>query len=65
MNHDSQNTDTPSPIILALADWIRGNHVARDMLYKMQQFGFIFPDSSGKLEITPYGLQVLKENRQI
>lgn len=63
MNHDSQHS--PSPIIRALADWIRGNHVPDDVLYRIQQFGFIFPDASGKLELTPYGLQVLRENRLI
>ena len=66
MNYDSQNiSSTLSPVILALADWANGNHVQEGTLHTMQQFGFILPNSSGKLEITPYGQQVLVENRLI
>lgn len=61
MSNAPQNIANPPPVILALADWVRGNHVSEDALYRMQQFGFIFPNASGKLEITVHGQEALRE----
>lgn len=54
--------DGPSPVILALAKWVAGEVVSNEALYRMQQFGFIYPDSKGKLKLTPPGRQTLEEN---
>ncbi|GEM_PF-3822718 len=54
--------DGPSPVILALAKWVAGDVVSNEALYRMQQFGFIYPDSKGKLKLTPLGRQTLEEN---
>lgn len=51
-----------SPVIIALADWVKGQRVSDEALYRMQQFGFIFPDINGELKLTPYGEQTLREN---
>ncbi|ACX96486.1 hypothetical protein [Halothiobacillus neapolitanus] len=50
-----------SPVILALADWVEGKEVPGEVLNKMQQFGFIFPDQDGQLKLTPSGAQTLRE----
>lgn len=51
-----------SPVIFALADWVKGQKVSDGSLYKMQQFGFVFPDKNGNLQLTPSGEQTLQEN---
>ena len=51
-----------SPVILALADWVKGKKVSDEALHKMQQFGFIYPDNNGHLQLTPSGKQTLREN---
>lgn len=58
----SQNQIGPSPVILMLAKWVRGEAVSEEALYRMQQFSFIHPDLSGKLQLTPSGRQTLVEN---
>jgi hypothetical protein len=52
-----------SPVILALADWVKGNKVSDEALYRIQQFGFVHPDQNGNLQLTPNGRQTLKDNR--
>jgi hypothetical protein len=54
-----------SPVILALVDWVNGLEVSSEALYRMQQFGFIFPDDSGQLQLTPSGEQTLREHKLI
>lgn len=54
-----------SPIILELANWVKGQTVSADTLYKIQQFGFIYPDGNGKLQLTPSGKQILQEKRLV
>lgn len=51
-----------SPVILALAEWVKGKAVSNENLHKMQQFGFIFPDQNGNLQLTPGGKQSLQDN---
>jgi hypothetical protein len=51
-----------SPVILALADWVKGKKVSDEALYRMQQFCFIYPDNNGHLQLTPSGEQTLREN---
>lgn len=51
-----------SPIIIALVDWVNGKSVSEEALYRMQQFGFIFPDFKGVIKLTPYGEQTLRDN---
>lgn len=52
----------PSQIIQILAKWVRGGQVGQEALYRMQQFGYVFPDAQGKLALTPAGRQTLVEN---
>lgn len=51
-----------SPVINALADWVNGQKVSEEDIYRMQQFSFIFPDINGDLKLTPYGERTLQEN---
>ena len=51
-----------SPFILALARWVKREAVSEEALERMQQFGFVFPNQAGQLELTPYGEQTLREN---
>lgn len=50
-----------SPIISTLSDWVKGLKVSDECICKMQQFGFIFPDRTGQLQLTPHGKQTLRE----
>lgn len=61
---DKAAADEPkvSPVILALADWVKGKKVSDKALYRMQQFGFIYSDNNGDLQVTPSGVQTLREN---
>jgi hypothetical protein len=52
-----------SSVILQLADWVSGLDVSPENIRKMQNFGFIFPDETGQLQLTPSGEQVLGENK--
>jgi hypothetical protein len=52
----------PSEIIQMLAMWVRGEKVSPEVLYRLQQFAFIFPDDKGVLRLTPPGKQTLEEN---
>ena len=54
-----------SPIILALAVWVKAGKVSDEHLYRMQQFGYVNPDQNGTLRLTPSGEQTLRENRLI
>ena len=58
----TQDQNGPSPVILMLAKWVRGEAVGDEALYRMQQFSFIHPDVNGKLQLTPAGKQTLREN---
>ncbi|MDD4963248.1 MAG: hypothetical protein PHI11_04935 [Gallionella sp.] len=51
-----------SPVILALADWVKGRKVSDEALYKMEQFSFVYPDNNGHLQLTPSGERTLREN---
>ncbi len=51
-----------SPVIIALADWVKGQRVSEEAFYRMQQFSFIFQDINGDFKLTPYGAQTLREN---
>lgn len=51
-----------SPVILVLANWVKGQKVSDEALYRMQQFGFVYPDKNGNLQLTPSGEQTLREN---
>lgn len=51
-----------SPVILALADWVKGKKVSDEALYRMQQFSFIHTDNNGHLQLTLSGKQTLREN---
>lgn len=57
-----EGQNIPSPIIQMLAKWIQGGAVGQEGLYRMQQFGYVFPDAQGKLKLTPAGKQTLVEN---
>lgn len=57
----SKNQNTPSPIISALKKWVKGGNSSAEELYRMQQFGFIFPDENGQLQLTLSGKQTLEE----
>ncbi|TFW09683.1 hypothetical protein E4K72_04705 [Oxalobacteraceae bacterium OM1] len=57
-----QHKIRPSPVILALAKWVRGEAVREESLCRMQQFGFIHPDVNGTLQLTLPGKQALEEN---
>lgn len=61
-NFQPEKSDDISPIILALLDWTKGKQINSETTYRMQQFGYVFPDSDGILRITPGGEQVLKSN---
>lgn len=58
----SMNHSGPSPIIQMLAKWVQGGAVGQDTLERMQQFGFVYPDTKGVLKLTPAGKQTLEEN---
>jgi hypothetical protein len=60
--YKSQQKSEISPIIIALANWANGNLASPEETYRMQQFGFIYPDSQGILRITASGKQALKDN---
>lgn len=49
----TENQSGPSPVMLALAQWVNGDPVGDEALYRMRQFGFIHPDLNGKLQLTP------------
>lgn len=51
-----------SPIVFALVNWLRGETVSDEALYRMQQFGFVHPDLDGNLQITPSGEQALHDH---
>lgn len=51
-----------SPVVLALANWVNGEKVSDEALYRMQQFGFVFPEPDGHLQITPAGKLALRDN---
>ncbi|MFA7242410.1 MAG: hypothetical protein WC091_20035 [Sulfuricellaceae bacterium] len=51
-----------SPVILALADWVKDRKVSDEALYRIQQFGFVYADEKGHLQLTPSGAQTLREN---
>ena len=53
---------TIAPIILALADWVNRKPVSAEVLYRLQQFSFIYPDASGTHQLTPSGKQTLDEH---
>ena len=49
--------------ILALANWVKSKEATEEALYRMQQFGFIFPNpSSGEMELTTVGEETLREH---
>jgi len=58
----TQDQNGPSPVIMMLAQWVRGEAVSDEALHRMQQFGFVHPDLNGKLRLTPPGKQTLEEN---
>ena len=58
----SMSQNGPSPIIQMLANWVRGGEVSQEALYQMKQFGFIYADAKGVLQLTPPGKQTLGEN---
>lgn len=51
-----------SPVIIALADWVKGGEISKEAFYRMQQFSFILQDIDGDFKLTPYGEQILREN---
>lgn len=51
-----------SPVVLALANWIRREKVSDEALYRMQQFGFVHLDQNGHLRITQSGKQALRDS---
>lgn len=51
-----------SPVVLALAKWVKGEKVSDEALYRMQQFGFICRGSDGHLQITQVGKEALSVN---
>lgn len=51
-----------SPVILALANWVKGQKISDEALYRMQQFSFVYPDKNGNLQLTPSGEQTLRKN---
>jgi hypothetical protein len=63
------NADNPqqlSPVILALAQWYKGEPTSPPIFELMQRFGFVTPahDELGKFlgyQITPSGTQTLQE----
>ncbi|NQE51856.1 hypothetical protein [Herbaspirillum rubrisubalbicans] len=49
-------------IVLFLARWVAGETVGDEALYRLQQFGFIYPDSQGQQRLTPAGKKALQDN---
>lgn len=58
----SANNNGPSQIIQILAKWAQGAAVGEEALYRLKQAGFVFPDTKGKVTLTPSGRQTLEEN---
>lgn len=56
------NGSNISPVIKALADWVKGITVSKEAIYRMQQSGFVMIDNNGQLILTPSGKQTLREN---
>lgn len=61
-SYQAQQTNDVSPIILGLLDWTKGKLINSEMIYRLQQFSFIFPDNNGVLRITSAGKQALESN---
>ena len=53
---------TISPVILALADWVKGVKLSDEAFDRIQQFGFVHSDQNGNFQLTPSGKQALQEN---
>lgn len=41
-----------SPLILLLVDWVKGKTLSNEAIYRMQQFGFVYPDNNGRLQLS-------------
>ncbi|MEK2602926.1 hypothetical protein [Burkholderia arboris] len=60
---DGDHVTGAPPLVAALADWLQGKTPdvrKAEIEYRLQQFGYIFPDADGNLQLTPPGQQELK-----
>lgn len=57
----TQDQNGPSPVILMLAKWVKGEQVSDEALYRMQQFSFLVHDIKGELQLTPSGRSTLQQ----
>lgn len=57
----TQDQNGPSPVILLLAKWVKGEQVSDEALRRMLQFSFVVHDLKGNLQLTPSGRSTLEE----